>query len=171
MFVWVCFVAMNEKTMTRRRFQYYAAAALCGSLPFDVLAAPLSEIPVAKSLQREIAAALKIPSPLLVFVSLDNCPFCKIAKNNYLLPLMNEHAVPIVQVNFRHASPVVDWQGKTMSQDQLIRTWGVKVAPTVLFLGKDGREVAPRLVGGTTSDFYGAYLDERIRVAQTAIAR
>ena len=58
-----------------------------------------------------------------------------------------------------------------MSQDQLIRAWGVKVAPTVLFLGKDGREVAPRLVGGTTSDFYGAYLDERIRVAQTAIAR
>ena len=103
MFVWVCFVAMNEKTMTRRRFQYYVAAALCGFLPFDVLAAPLSEIPVAKSLQSEIAAALKIPSPLLVFVSLDNCPFCKIAKNNYLLPLMNEHAVPIVQVNFRHA--------------------------------------------------------------------
>ena len=166
----MCFVAMNEKTMTRRDFQHGVGAALCALLPFDVLAVPLSEIPAAKSLKDEITAAINMRSPLVVFVSLDNCPFCKIAKNNYLLPLMNEQAVPMVQVNFRHASPVVDWQGKTMSQDQLIRAWGIKVAPTVLFLGKDGKEVAPRLVGGATSDFYGAYLDERLRVARANIS-
>lgn len=45
------------------------------------------------------------------------------------------------------------------------------MAPTVLFLGKEGREVAPRLVGGSTSDFYGAYLEERIRTAQVTISR
>jgi thioredoxin-related protein len=162
---------MNEKTMTRRNFQYHAAAALCGLLSVDVEAVPSSEIPVAKALHSEIAAALKIPSPLVVFVSLDNCPFCKIAKNNYLVPLMNEQAVPIVQVNFRYANPVVDWQGKTKSQDQLIRAWGVKVAPTVLFIGKDGKEVAPRLVGSATSDFYGSYLDERLRLSLATIAR
>jgi thioredoxin-related protein len=160
----------RSDALKRRDFQHHVIAALlCGLVPFDVLAAPQSEIPAAKSLLDDIATALKIPSPLVVFVSLDNCPFCKIAKNNYLLPLMNEQAVPMVQVNFRHASPVVDWQGRTMSQDQLIRTWGVKVAPTVLFLGKDGRELAPRLVGGSTSDFYGSYLDERLRVAQANI--
>lgn len=162
---------MSEKTISRRGFQNYIAAGLCGLLPLDVLAAPLNEIPAAKSLQSEITAALKVPSPLVVFVSLDNCPFCKIARNNYLIPLMNEQSIPIVQVNFRHATPLFDWSGKATTQDQLVRAWAVKVAPTVLFLGKDGREVAPRLVGGSTSDFYGAYLDERIRVAQAAIAR
>lgn len=162
---------MSEKAISRRSFHNYIAAGLCGLLPFDVLAAPLNEIPAAKSLQSEVAAALKIPSPLVVFISLDNCPFCKIARNNYLIPLMNEQSIPIVQVNFRHATPLFDWSGKATTQDQLVRAWAVKVAPTVLFLGKDGREVAPRLVGGSTSDFYGAYLDERIRIAQTAIAR
>lgn len=162
---------MKVKNITRRNFQNYVGSAFCGLLPFDVLAAPLSEIPAAKSLKGEIAAALKIPSPLVVFVSLDNCPFCKIAKNNYLIPLMNEQAIPIVQVNFRYATPLFDLSGKATTQDQLVRFWGVKVAPTVLFLGKEGREVAPRLVGGSTSDFYGTYLDERIRIAQTAIMR
>ncbi|MEN9669959.1 MAG: hypothetical protein RL018_236, partial [Pseudomonadota bacterium] len=28
-----------------------------------------------------------------------------------------------------------------------------------------------RLVGGSTSDFYGAYLDERLRLARTEIVR
>jgi thioredoxin-related protein len=160
-----------KKNITRRELQNLTSMALLGLLSVKVLAAALSEIPAAKSLQNEIAGALKLPSPLVVFISLDNCPFCRIAKNNYLIPLMNEQSLPIVQVNFRYASSVIDWQGKTTTQDQLIRAWGIKVAPTVLFLGKDGKEVAPRLTGGSTSDFYGAYLDERIRTAQTAIAR
>jgi hypothetical protein len=165
------FAAMNETAVTRRDFQHCVTAVLCGLLPVAVLAESLREIPSAKSLQFEIAAALKALSPLVVFVSLDNCPFCKIARNNYLIPLMSEQAVPIVQVNFRHATSVVDWHGNTTTQDQLIRAWGVKVAPTVLFLGKEGREVAPRLVGGSTSDFYGAYLEERIRTARMTISR
>lgn len=162
---------MNEITVTRRDFQHCVTAVFCGLLPVAVLPESLREIPASKSLQFEIAAALKILSPLVVFVSLDNCPFCKIARNNYLIPLMSEQAIPIVQVNFRHTTSVFDWHGKLTTQDQLIRAWGVKVAPTVLFLGKEGREVAPRLVGGSTSDFYGAYIEERIRTAQVTISR
>jgi hypothetical protein len=82
---------------------------------------------------------------------------------------MNEQSISIVQVNFRYPASVIDSRGHVLTQDQLIRAWGVKVAPTVLFLGKEGKEVAPRLTGGSTSDFYGVYLDERIRIAQTAI--
>lgn len=162
----------RSNALRRRDFQHCVGAALLyGLLPFDVVAAPLSEIPAAKSLKAEIAAAINMRSPLVVFVSLDNCPFCRIARNNYLIPLMNEQSIPIVQVNFRHATPLFDWNGKATTQDQLVRAWAVKAAPTVLFLGKDGREVAPRLVGGSTSDFYGAYLDERMSLAQAAIAR
>ncbi len=113
--------------------------------------------------------ALKTGYPLLVFVSLDNCPFCKIARENYLLPLINEQSVPIVQVNFRSTSRVDDWHQKVLTHDQLISVWGIKVAPTILFLGKEAREIAPRLVGGSTSDFYAFMIEERIRMAQTAI--
>lgn len=160
---------MRFSNLTRRGFSINFSAFVAGFLSINALSAPLREIPEAKSLQAEISAALTVGYPLLVFVSLDNCPFCKIAKNNYLVPLMNEQSVPIVQVNFRHTTPVVDWHGKTLSQEQLIRAWNVKVAPTVLFLGKDGREIAPRLVGGSTSDFYGAYLQERVEQSIKAL--
>lgn len=162
---------MFETRFTRRNFPVRLNAMIAGLLSLDAKSAALKEIPIAKSLLVEISLALKTASPLLVFVSLDNCPFCKIARENYLLPLMNNQSIAIVQVNFRHLASVIDSHGHVMTQDQLIRMWGVKVAPTVLFLGKEGREIAPRLTGGSTSDFYGAYLDERIRIAQTAILR
>lgn len=162
---------MRESGFTRRSFQIRFIAIIAGFFSIDASSAPLREIPAIKSLQTEISAALRIGSPLLVFVSLDNCPFCKIARENYLLPLINEQFIPVVQVNFRQLTSVVDAHGNVTTQDQLIRTWGVKVAPTVLFLGKAGREIAPRLAGGSTSDFYGTYLDERIRIARASIAR
>jgi thioredoxin-related protein len=162
---------MLESEVTRRKFTVRLSVTLTGLLSLDASSASLKEIPTTRSLQAEISGALKTSSPLLVFVSLDNCPFCKIAQENYLLPLMNEQSISVVQVNFRHLISVVDARGKLLTQDQLIRAWGVKVAPTVLFLGKEGNEMAPRLTGGSTSDFYGAYLDERIRIAQAAILR
>lgn len=165
------FTPMYNAYFKHRFFQIFLSVALAGLWSINAISATLKDIPEAKSFQAEISVALKTGYPLLVFVSLDNCPFCKIAKTNYLVPLMNEQSVPIVQVNFRHTTPVLDWQGKTWSQDQLIRALAIKVAPTVLFLGKDGREVAPRLIGGSTSDFYGAYLEERIRTAQMTISR
>ena len=163
--------SMYKAYFNNQFLQIWIGVALVGLLSTNAISATLKDIPEAKSLQTEISVALKTGYPLLVFVSLDNCPFCKIARNNYLMPLMNEQSVPVVQVNFRYITPVLDWQGKTLSQDQLVKAWAVKVAPTVLFLGKDGREIAPRLVGGSTSDFYGSYLEERIRTAQTAISR
>jgi thioredoxin-related protein len=164
-------MTMCDSNLTRRHFQIHFGAMLAGFFSIDASSAPLKAIPATQSLQAEISAALKMASPLLVFVSLDNCPFCKIARENYLLPLMNEQSIPVVQVNFRNSSSVLDARGNVTTQDQLVRAWGVKVAPTVLFLGKDGKEIAPRLTGGSTSDFYGAYLEERIRILQNVIAR
>lgn len=128
-------------------------------------------LPISVSLKTDIEAALKTSKPLVVLVSLDNCPFCKIARENYLFPLMTERVISVIQVNTNYVTPIDDALGKRTTHEQLIRAWAIKVTPTVLFFGKDGREVAPRLEGSSTSDFYGAYLDERIRTAQAAIAR
>lgn len=54
------------------------------------------------------------------------------------------------------------------SPAELARLLGVRVAPTLVFLGPSGVAAAP-LVGYTSPDFYGAYLDERIEQARTAV--
>lgn len=131
-------------------------------------AAPAT-LPTATSLPDELALALKKGEPLLVMVSLVGCPFCHVARQSYLAPLRVQQGVPVVQIDMRNRQNITDFQGTILTQDELIRRWGVKVAPTVLFFGRGGVEVAERLIGGYVPDFYGAYLDERLKLARAVI--
>lgn len=126
-------------------------------------------LPVPGSLPDALNTALKRGSPLVVMVSLEGCPFCKIARENYLLPIQGQSGLFIVQMDIRSHQMVLGFDGVRQTQDQLIKSWRIKVAPTVLFLGQGGKEVAERLVGGYIPDFYGSYLDDRLRVARAAV--
>jgi hypothetical protein len=136
-----------------------------------VLTAPViaAELPVPVSLADELARALAQDHPLLVVVTLRGCPFCKIATENYLMPLRREQGLPVVQIDMRSSQAIQGFSGTVQTHGSLSHLWGIKVAPTVLFFGRRGVEVAERLVGGYLPDFYGAYLDERVRVARLAL--
>lgn len=150
--------------LRRRLLLAGAAACACGAS----LAAPAT-LPAAVSLPDELAQALKKGSPLLVMVSLDGCPFCKVARQNYLAPLREQEGVPVVQVDMRSSRTLRNFQGHVITHDELIRSWGIKVAPTVLIFGRGGLEIAERMVGGYIPDFYGAYLDDRLQQARAAL--
>ena len=152
--------------MTRRQWALVAGAAAFAGCSH----AADHTLPVPTSMPEELAVALKQGSPLLVMVSLDGCPYCKVARENFLVPLQGQSGLRIVQLDMRHGEMVQDFSGARQTQDQLIRSWGVKVAPTVLFFGRGGKEVAERLVGGYIADFYGDYLDDRLHVARAAVA-
>lgn len=159
---------MNPLSFPLTRRQYLLAGAAAGFLGAGpALAATL---PAPTSLPDALAAALKNGSPLVVMVSLAGCPFCVIARDNYLAPLQGQSGLSIVQLDMRNRELVKDFSGASQTQDQIIRNWGIKVAPTVLFLGRGGVEVAERMVGGYIPDFYGAYLDDRLRTARAAVA-
>jgi thioredoxin-related protein len=119
-------------------------------------------LPVAKTLDEDLRAALIRAQPVVVLVSLDGCPFCKVVRENYLRSVLIEDRLAVVQVDMRKATMIKDFSGQVTTHEQLIKTWGIKLAPTVLFFGKDGKELVERLVGGSNSDFYGAYLQQRI---------
>jgi len=152
---------------SRQRRQLIVAGALAAILP--VARAASVTLPQAVSLADELAAALRRGEPLVVMVSLEGCPFCVVARNNYLGPLRAEGHLNIVQVDMRTPRPMKDFQGQPLTHDQMSRRWAIKLAPTVLFFGRGGLEVADRLVGGMLSDFYGAYLDQRLDQARRAI--
>ena len=75
-----------------------------------------------------------------------------------------------VQVDMRGTQVTRNLQGQPSTHDALVRAWQVKAAPTVLFLGPGGQEVADRLVGGSP-DFYSAYLDGRLERARQALGK
>jgi hypothetical protein len=118
-------------------------------------------LPAAQSLPDELARALQNKQALVVMVSLDGCAFCRQARHSHLSPMQKAGTV-IVQVDMRSAQAVVDFGGKLVTHDQLARAWKVSIAPTLLFFGPHGKEVAERMEGGYLPDFYGPYLEERM---------
>ena len=158
--------AQPSFSVARRRL---LAAAVLGGFAHHALGQ--SALPTATDLQEQLAAALRQSLPLLVMVSLPGCPFCKVARDNYLLPMLRERAFAAVQVDMQSATVLADFDGAQTTHAQQVRSWGVRFAPSLLFFGRGGVEVAQRLSGGTQSDFYGAYLDQRLGDARTAVRR
>lgn len=160
---------MPTLALTRRGTLKSAALAVCMASSISWVQAEPAVLPSTTSLADDLKSALVNGSPLLVMVSLDGCPFCKIVRENYLGPMQRREGLPVVQIDMRSKSIVKDFKGNPSTQDDLIRAWGVKVAPTVLFFGRGGVEVAERMVGGYIPDFYGPYLDERLVTARKAV--
>jgi hypothetical protein len=154
---------------SRRDVVLRGALAGAGLWGAAVQRAAAATLPVAPSLALALQQALGQGQPLVVMVSLEGCPFCRVARDSYLAPLSREQGVPVVQVDMRSSQAIHDVAGRATTHEQLIRDWRVRVAPTVLFLGKAGVELAPRLVGGLLPDFYGAYLHERVAAAQASV--
>ena len=161
---------MNDRTLkrasARRLWLVVAGASLV--LP-RLFAAGVSGLPPSASLTDELRNALRKGNPLLVMVSLEACVFCKVVRENYLIPMREQHGLDVVQVNMRSQQISRDFKNAAATHEQLIASWGVRVAPTVLFIGPGGVEVAERLTGGYIPDFYGAYLDDRLARARTKI--
>lgn len=151
--------------LRRRR---WLSACVAAALVQRVGAAPVL-LPAAQSLGDELRQALSRGQPLLVMVSLEGCPFCRIARENYLNPLRERTGLPVVQVDMRSKQMLKNFQGAQQTHDEWIRALNVRVAPTVLFFGRGGTEIVERMAGGYIPDFYGAYLDERLRQAKALL--
>lgn len=152
--------------LLRRRL---LTATVCAGLVRRVHAAP-PQLPTALSLSDELRQALATGNPLLVMVSLEGCPFCRVARENYLGPMHDRQGLPVVQVDMRSKQLIKNFQGAMQTHDEWIRSMHVRVAPTILFFGRGGVELVERMSGGYIPDFYGAYLDERLRQAKVLLA-
>jgi hypothetical protein len=154
---------------TRRHFCQRLAACVGAGMTASghLLAAPPEMLPASRSLPQELAAALAKDHPLIVMVSLDGCPYCHAARRSYLLPMWRE-GVPLVQVDMRSQATTVDFKGQRVTHDQLVQQWRISIAPTLLFFGPQGREVAERMEGAYLPDFYGSYLEARIQKARAS---
>ena len=169
---------MSKIDLSRRRHLHQGAQlmavgmsaglGLLASLP--VHAAAEKSLPVVDSLPEALSRALARREPLVVMVSLHGCAFCKVVRESYLLPLQAD-GLPVVQVDMREGRVITDFSGKSVTHDQWVRQYNVKIAPTVLFFGRDGQEVAARLKGAYLPDFYNAYLEEQLAQARRAVQK
>ena len=126
-------------------------------------------LPAAHDLQRSAAAAAARGEPLVVMFSLPGCPWCeRLRSSTYQWLVKDGHAV--VQVEMVDTAPLRDFEGRPTTGKALARRYGVKLAPTVLFFGPGGRELADRLVGAGQPEFYGGEVDDAMKQGARRLA-
>jgi hypothetical protein len=62
------------------------------------------------------------------------------------------------------------FQGERTSAKVLAARYGLRVAPAVVMLDREGRLLAPPLLGGDVAGMYGAYLDRTLDEARAKLA-
>ena len=151
-------------------------ATLAGSLlaPAAFVPAPAlatdTALPVPASLPAAARAAAAQGEPLVLLVSLPGCPYCELVRRNYLLPARRDAGLQAWQLNITDRStPLTGFDGKATTAAAQVAAWKAGFTPTVLFLGPSGQDLAERLTGLASPDFYGAYLDERLTTARSAV--
>lgn len=128
-------------------------------------------LPGTSSLRESGRAAALRGEPLVVMTTLDGCPYCDLVRQ-YLVPMRDAGTVQALQIDIRdRQSRLEDFQGRASTPAEQASLYKARFAPTVLFLGPDGRELAERLVGMAVPDLYGAYLEARLDESRARLRR
>lgn len=144
--------------------------ALAGSLSLS--RASDADLPVAYDLQKDARQAGREHLPLLVFFSAKSCHYCEDMRELFLGPMQasGDYAGKVMMREVRVESGLVlrDFAGKKISHADFARRSGISLTPQIQFLDPSGKELVPALVGLTTPEFFGGYLEEAI---DTALAK
>jgi len=126
-------------------------------------AGPADSVPVASNLEKEAAQAQAACVPLLLEFAADSCEYCVLLEEEVIKPMLRnrdyDRRVLVRKVTLDGAARLRDFGGDKVSAAALAQRYAITVTPTLLFLGRRGEELAERMVGVTTLDFYGGYLD------------
>ena len=126
-----------------------------------------ASLPHPTSLRAAAQAAQTRGEPLVVMTTLAGCPYCELVRSRYLGPMRRDEGLAAVQLDVMdRQSPLQDFGGTTRTPAEVVQGWGARFTPTVLFFDANGRELAERLVGVASADFYGSYLDQRLAAAR-----
>ncbi len=149
------------KTLMRR----LSALLLCVSI-LPVTGASAVEMQVARDFADLARIARDQNRVILVSVTQEFCPYCHKIKEEILKPMLlsgeYEDKVLIRELSIDPGETVIDFDGRPAMAEHFADGYKVWVTPTLLFLGPDGAELSPRMLGVQTVEMYGYYVDESI---------
>lgn len=128
-----------------------------------------SHLPAVTDMAAQTSATATHGEPLVVLVSLPGCTYCEAVRRNYLMPQAAAGEITAREIDMTSDAPMRDADGTMTTARQWVRARNISFAPTVLFLDRNGRNLATPL-RGMQADFYGAYLEQAIDDARAKLA-
>lgn len=138
-------------------------------------AGPADSVPVASNLEKEAAQAQAACVPLLLEFAADSCEYCVLLEEEVIKPMLRnrdyDQRVLVRKVTLDGAARLRDFDGQRRSAAGLAERYRVSVTPTLIFVGDRGDELVERMVGVTTLEFYGGYLDQALEIARDQLRK
>lgn len=164
--------------LNKIRFKVLLPALLLSIMAFQGFISTVhaggKDIPVAINLQADGIIAREKGIPVLLEFTMAGCPFCEEIENEVLRPMLisgdYDNKVIVRNVMIDEETEITDFNGKKISYEELASRYSVYVAPTLVLVSGNGKAMGLDMVGVTTIDFYGAYLDQAIDKAISAIS-
>lgn len=151
--------------MLKKLFTRLLIASL-GWLMLSSLQAGEVEIPSLRNLQTDGQTSQQKQLPIVVLFSASHCGYCSIIKEEFLKPMLisgdytDKAMIRVIEID--SGDDMVDLNGRPISSEAFADRYDISLTPTLAFFDARGNELAPRMVGVTTVDYYGGYLDAAI---------
>jgi len=156
----------------RRRLLLAGAAVAFGARAGAQPAGGEEHLEAIDDLRPLMAQVRKRRVPLLVLFSTPGCPFCREVRRSYLAPRVAEQAAQpaptllIREVDITSRAPLVDLQGRTVTQAEFASRLNVRVVPVVALFDDRAQLLGDPLVGIDRAGFYETYLTRAIEAAE-----
>lgn len=124
------------------------------------------EIPALSNLQTDSQTSQQQQLPIIVLFSASYCGYCSIIKDEFLRPMLisgeytDKAMIRVIEIDT--SDDLMDLNGQSISAETFADRHDISLTPTLVFFDAQGDELAPRMVGVTTVDYYGGYLDQAI---------
>lgn len=153
----------------KQRLVWLLAIVACSlALPFPAAWAE-EGVPYARNLKQDGALAQRKNGVVLVMFSGEYCSYCEQVLNEFLIPMSRnpdyQSKLVMRRVDNTGFTTVKDFDGIAADHRKFTSANGVGMVPTVMLFDKDGKRLGKPLVGLTTVDYYGYYLDQAIDAA------
>lgn len=123
-------------------------------------------VPYAQDLRKDAKTAQDKNGVLLVVFSGEYCRYCDIVLKEFLIPMSRnadyQSKLVMRKVEMSGAKELLDFKGNKVAHRKFARDNGARMMPTVMIFDAKGHPLAKPVVGITTVDFYGFYLDQAI---------
>lgn len=129
----------------------------------------------AGDLAQAAATARAQRAPVLIAFMERSCPYCAIARRDYLMPLQSDprwrDRVLIREVDVGRNTAMLDFSGAKTTQRAYARSLGIKRVPTLIVFDADGQQAALPITGLLADDFYRLYIEQAIEAGLTRMRK
>jgi len=107
--------------------------------------------------------------PVVVMVDQSDCPYCRKVENEYFSAILTngelKNGALYGKISLDEGETITIEKNTRIDTQEFLAPYKTNLTPTVLFLAGSRRELVDKMVGLSTPDFYGYYLETAIRKA------